>query len=178
MIDEYYTTLCEQRSDINEHLPTLYRYASECKHVTEMGVRDVVSTWAFLKSAPDKLICYDIMRSKNIDTALAAANKVGIEMEFHQKNVLSIEIEDTDLLFIDTLHQYVQLVQELNLHANKVRKYIIFHDTTKFAYTDEVTGAPGGLWPAIEEFLTHNSSWQLIERYTNNNGLTIIGRND
>ena len=178
MINNYYSHYCEQNSDINEHMPTLYQYASECKHITEMGVRDVVSTWAFLKGKPDRLICYDIIRSNNIDVAISAASKDGIELEFHQKDVLVVEIEETDLLFIDTLHQHDQLTQELKLHADKVRKYIIFHDTSKFAYTDEVTGNNGGLWPVVEMFLSEHPEWQLKERYTNNNGLTIIQRND
>lgn len=178
MIDEYYSKFCKLKSDINEHMPTLYYYASQCKHITEMGVRNVVSTWAFLKSKPERIICYDIIRSNNIDIAITSAKENGIELQFHEKNVLAVEIEETDLLFIDTLHQYEQLVQELKLHANKVRKYIIFHDTSKFAYTDELTGQSGGLWPAIEEFLEQTNEWQIKERYTNNNGLTIIQRND
>ena len=36
---------------------------------------------------------------------------------------------------------------------------------------DEITK---GLWPAIEEFLQNNDEWVLHERYTNNNGLTIL----
>jgi hypothetical protein len=143
-----------------------------------MGVRAVVSTWAFLKSNPERLICYDILRSNNIDTAIAAAHEAGITLEFHQQDVLTTEIESTDLLFIDTLHQHDQLTQELNLHADKVRKYIILHDTSKFAYTDEVTGAKGGLWPALETFLSEHPEWQIKERYTNNNGLTIIAREE
>jgi hypothetical protein len=31
-----------------------------------------------------------------------------------------------------------------------------------------------GVWPAIEEFLNSNKEWILHERYTNNNGLTIL----
>ena len=31
-----------------------------------------------------------------------------------------------------------------------------------------------GLWPAIAEFLLKNKNWKLKERYTNNNGLTIL----
>jgi len=31
-----------------------------------------------------------------------------------------------------------------------------------------------GLWPAIEEFLKNNNDWVLHERFTNNNGLTIL----
>lgn len=41
-----YTTLCKNRSDINEHLPTLYEYANKCDSVFETGVRGVVSTYA------------------------------------------------------------------------------------------------------------------------------------
>ena len=36
MINNYYSHYCEQKSDINEHMPTLYQYALECKHITEM----------------------------------------------------------------------------------------------------------------------------------------------
>jgi hypothetical protein len=32
-------------SDINEHIPTILKYGQECEHITEMGVRWVVSTW-------------------------------------------------------------------------------------------------------------------------------------
>ena len=31
-----------------------------------------------------------------------------------------------------------------------------------------------GLWKAVEEFLKNNADWVLHERYTNNNGLTIL----
>lgn len=177
MIDEYYSKFCKLKSDINEHMPTLYYYASHCKHITEMGVRNVVSTWAFLKSKPKRIICYDIKRSNNIDIAITSAKENGIELEFYEKDVLTVEIEETDLLFIDTLHQYKQLSQELNMHASRVKKYIIIHDTTKFAHTDEFTGAPNGLWPAIKEFLKYyNTEWRILHRYTNNNGLTIMER--
>jgi hypothetical protein len=36
-----------------------------------------------------------------------------------------VEIEETDLLFIDTCDIYGQLQQELRLHAAKVRKYLV-----------------------------------------------------
>lgn len=31
-----------------------------------------------------------------------------------------------------------------------------------------------GLWPAIDEFLANNPTWKIKERFTNNNGLTIL----
>jgi hypothetical protein len=33
-----------------------------------------------------------------------------------------------------------------------------------------------GLWPAVEEFLQENKNWSLKERFTHNNGLTILER--
>ena len=33
-----------------------------------------------------------------------------------------------------------------------------------------------GLWPAIEEFLNTNEDWYIKERFTNNNGLTILAK--
>ena len=47
-----YNVLCNTPSDINEHMPTLYQFACTCSHITEMGVREVVSTWAFLNAKP------------------------------------------------------------------------------------------------------------------------------
>jgi hypothetical protein len=33
-----------------------------------------------------------------------------------------------------------------------------------------------GLWPALVEFLEKNQEWEILERYTNNCGLTILKR--
>ena len=47
---EYFKTkfyaLCSKSSDINEHLPTLYKYSNDCESVLELGVRGIVSSWA------------------------------------------------------------------------------------------------------------------------------------
>ena len=59
-LEEVVNEIHQHSSDINEHIPTLIKYGHECDHITEMGVRWVRSTWAFLGSAPKKLISYDI----------------------------------------------------------------------------------------------------------------------
>jgi hypothetical protein len=177
-IKKNYEIKCRVKSDINEHLPTLLKYSKECKHITEMGVRDVVSTWSFLARRPERLVSYDLYTSPNIKEIFRLSNKNNISFQFIQADVLNVDIEETDLLFIDTLHQYGQLKQELAKHASKVRKYIIFHDTAKFGTTDERTGHPGGLIRAIDEFLEADSSWELKEVFTNNNGLTILCKNE
>ena len=173
-LNEIYERLCSTPSDINEHLPTLAKYASECEHITEMGVRYIVSTYALLMGNPKKMISYDIdlcnwepVRDLVKDTT---------DFSFAVGNTLEIEIEPTELLFIDTLHNYAQLKKELELHASKVSKYIIFHDTTSFETIGEsYSGNPEiGIWPAIQEFLKENPQWMIKQRFTNNNGLTII----
>jgi len=182
-------------SDINEHIPLIIKLAQECDHITEMGVRGIVSTWAWLAGAPkDGLHCYDLLNPSkwngDIQSVYDTAEAYNIPFKFTEADVLKIDIEETDLLFIDTWHRYEQLVAELEKHSNKARKYICFHDTTSFAHKGEAMSSEGGnnwngkplvedkgLWDAVMEFLDNNKdSWELVERYENNNGFTIIKR--
>jgi len=168
-------------SDINEHFPAIIKYGSECDHITEMGVRGIMSTWGWLACSPKKLISYDIRPPKDwngdLDSVYDTAKAYGIPFEFKLKDVLKIEIEETDLLFLDTYHVYSQLKEELRLHSNKARKYICFHDTTSYEVNGEDRKKGTGIWKAVEEFLEDNKDkWILQERFTNNNGFTIIKR--
>jgi len=151
-----------------------------------MGVRGVVTTWAFLLARPKKLISYDAMICP-IDPVIKLAPKYGVEFDFKIADTgnPSTVIEPTDLLFIDTWHIYEQLKQELLLHSKYARKYIIMHDTSVFGdvRTSEYYNCyvkPGlegkGLWPAITEFLSENTEWALKDRFTNCNGLTVLKR--
>lgn len=179
IVEENYNAKLKQNSDIVEHLPTLKRYSEECDHVTEMGVRRVVSTYAFMMGRPKKMISIDCepIETYKIDRnwLKKIASDIGVDFEFIVGDTRKIEIEETDLLFIDTKHTYSQLKIELKLHADKAKKYIIFHDTTTFEWEGE-HGIDKGLWPAIEEFLVDNKHWIIHERFTNNNGLTILKR--
>ncbi len=166
-IHEKYLIAANTPSDINQHLPTLLKYANLCEHITEMGVRGVVSTWAFLESSASKVIAIDIL-----NVAVPEVRK----LTFICADDLQIEIEPTDMLFVDTRHCYVQCIQELNLHAKNVRKFIAFHDTNIFGEHGDDGGK--GLNYAINEFMKNNSQWSLEFVATNNNGLTIIKRND
>lgn len=185
MIKENFEAAKQTPSDINEHLDTLYDLSKECEHVTEMGVRNVVSTLAFMFRNPRKLIGIDLHTNENVE----AAKKIYPKWEFKQADTTKIEIEQTDLLFIDTLHIYSQLKKELELHATKVNKYIVLHDTNTYGYIDEPTSwqtpeimenylveIKTGLQPALFEFLENNKEWFIFKEYTNNNGLTILKR--
>ncbi len=56
-----------------------------------------------------------------------------------------------------------------------VRKWIILHDTETFGEKGEAE-SERGLNYAIREFLMANDDWMELQRYTNNNGLTILQR--
>jgi len=186
----YYEYYKNAPSDINEHLPTLLKYAEECEHITEMGVRTCNSSWALLYSNPKKMISYDKVQNESINTLINIANEYLMNFEFKLNDVLTIEIEKTDLLFIDTWHTYNQLSLELELHSKNVNKYIILHDTVTYGLIDEqfydnssviVRNKPKtkeGLMNAVNDFLTseNGSTWEIFEEYKNNNGLLILKR--
>lgn len=192
-IEEYYQRARETKSDINEHLEVMRDLASSCPHITEMGLGEIVSTWSFLAAKPKKYIGIDLVK-RPVETARQLAEIEGIDFTFIQSDSLALDIEETDLLFIDTLHIYRQLKAELLKHGDKARKYIILHDTTAFGEQDETCWADynsderteydirmgpktkEGLWTAVEEYLQENPKWKLLERYTHNNGLTVLIR--
>lgn len=172
---DLYNQRCNKKSDINEHLPTLKEYSSRVNHVTELGVRFGVSTIALLAGEPKVLKSYDInaKRFKLYKKYKQLAMKT--EFIFTEADVLKINIDPTDLLFIDTWHIYNQLKDELRLHSSKVRRYIIFHDVITFGNVGE-DGSKPGLMTAINEFLCDNNEWKIEKFYKNNNGLCIISK--
>jgi hypothetical protein len=174
-LKQKYDHLCKLNGDINEHLPILYEYAKKCDTVTEFGVRYIVSTWAFLYANPKKMTSYDIADPSawgaSIDDVYGL--KGTTDYRFIKASTLDIEIEETDLLFIDTIHTYDQVKKELELHSDKCLKYIIFHDTVTFAKIGE--DGKEGIQKAIDELLLNNK-WEYELFKTNNNGLTILKR--
>ena len=94
--------------------------------------------------------------------------------KFIRANVLDVEIEPTDLLFIDSYHTYEQLNRELELHSNKVRQFLAFHNTEAFGNIGE-DGSRPGLQQAIDEFID-SSEWELFAEFKNNNGLTVLSK--
>lgn len=174
-------------SDINEHLMYLKELADTVQHVTEFGVRDGVSSVAFLNSNV-ALRSYDIFFSVEANKYFDFALDKQKDVKYIICDVLDVDIEPTDLLFIDTFHNHDQVLQELRKHAPSVRKYIVLHDTTTFGrcsephYYDNVRWLSQGSKPhagvldGVEQFLLEDSSWTINNVRTNNNGLTTLIR--
>lgn len=173
ILKEAYEYACNVESDINQHIPILYKLATECSSIAEFGVRQGMSTRAFLY-ANVTLKSYDLELNPEVNHLFYYAKQHGNDVEYIQNDVLKIDINQVDLLFIDTLHTYTQLKQELKIHGNKANKYLIFHDT----FTYGLIGEDGnlGLLPAIIEFLIENPHWKFRYYFTHNNGLTVLER--
>ena len=168
---ERYQRLCSTPGDIQEHLPNLYELACQCRHVTELGVRTGVSTTALLHAQPNVLVSIDIAHCPVVAELSPLAGET--DFRFVQADSLTMDIESTDMLFIDTYHTYEQLQAELARHAAKVRCWIVLHDTTIFGEQGE--DGRRGLWPAVQDYVA-KGTFRVRQRLTNQNGLTILER--
>ena len=197
-LEQAYENAKNISSDINEHLPTLRRLAEKCDAVTEMGVRWACASYALFAAKPKKMRSYDLHAvaffggNQPLFDRCSEAVK---DYAFIAGNTLLEEIDETDMLFIDTLHSYRQLSAELKLHSGKVKKWIVFHDTVSFAHHDEgdvrmdllnesaksvvesFSSEKKGLVPAVQDFVANSGgTWRVKETWENNNGLTVLER--
>jgi hypothetical protein len=75
-------------------------------------------------------------------------------------------VHECDVLYIDTIHVWTYLSKELNLWSPYVTKYIACHDTH----------AKQDMRKGIDNWLTKNTDWELIEHNTQSVGYSVIGR--
>lgn len=177
--------------DICEHLPLLRELASKCDHVTEMGSRWMNgSTIALLAGQPKTLISWDIDPRSIVSDRTAVLMELKGKTNFQPRvgSTLEINTEETDLLFIDTLHTAKQLKAELERHSfvpntwppkPTVRKFLVFHDTTTFGHQGE-DGSTPGLRAVIKWFQEKHALplWRLVKDAENCNGLVVLARCD
>lgn len=160
-------------SDISGHLAVMCEYAQQCSRIVEFGVRGGNSTSAWLHARPSRLWCYDKSVPENLAVFQDIAKQNDIQFTFTQADTRTVTIPETDLLFLDTLHNSEQLAIELK-QAGRVYKFIILHDTDTNGWSGENWG--GGLKHALIEFLLANSQWRIDAHHSHNNGLTILRR--
>lgn len=198
LTEKYLAEAVNSKGDLSEHLYTIKKYAEKCEHITELGVRWVVSTWALLAGKPKTLNSFDVIHYVYHGVPATKINDAAKEQDtdfnFYEENVLTTDkIVQTDLLFLDTLHSYKQVKLELYLHANKVRKYIIITNAVTYGNsnegpvaTEKLTGEAlhvyknlqdkQGIMTAVKEFLEENPEWRVKEFFKNCNGLCILER--
>lgn len=184
-IFEKYQEKVNEISDINELLPYIYEIAKECETCVEFGVRRPTTTYALLAAKPKRLVSYDIGRyDEEVSEVERLCAEAGQDFQFILQDILKIEIEETDLIMSDAFHSRSFVEKELQLHAHKAKKYMIFHDWVTYGdigenpYNDETSpyGAGLGIKHAIEPFLASHPEWVKHQELLFNNGLLILKR--
>jgi hypothetical protein len=200
-IKQKFKQASQTRSDINEHIPTLFELAKECDSILECGVRTIVSSWAFVyglhqrtTEKQKRLHCCDLIKSPNAPILANACLKHDIQHTFFVGSDLELPMQDYDMIFIDTWHIYGHLKRELAKMHSYAKHYIVLHDTevdkvdgesirckwntakqaAESGYPEEEIRC--GLGKAVNEFLLEHTEWKVKAHYTNNNGLTVLER--
>lgn len=154
--------------DIWEHMETLRDYASRCSHITEFGTRTGNSTTALLYGLSGnggKLFSYDLN-----PTEYSPPEIPGVQWTFRRQDTGAYDfiIEPTEILFIDSCHNYDHVKKELR-HHERATRWIIMHDTSpNWGY------GTGPLYAMAEFVSTHH--WKVDKHFDNCNGLTILTR--
>lgn len=172
LAQRYYQLVVEP-SDMNEHMETLFRFASGCRTIVETGTNDCTSATALLYAQPDTLDCYDIERFPEVDELEKLAGRT--KFTFHLGDVLEAEFpDDVDMWFLDDLHEGAHVRKELERFAHKVKRYLAFHDTNFFSTKGELGGE--GIWAPIAEYMRAHPEWRLAYSTEKQNGLTVYAR--
>lgn len=174
----YQEAVEDMTGDMYKHLPIISKVVEDCKHITEFGLGKGESTKAFLRHDVE-IHTYEIDPMPESVKFIEQAKAAGKNITLHIGDTRAVEIEETDLLFLDSYHSCDQVKKELELHAAKVRKYIMFHDTTLYGfvgqgYKPESDYYELGVWPAIQEFLDTHIQWQIVHHVEENNGFTVL----
>jgi hypothetical protein len=163
-------------SNIQPELEVIYNYAKSCDIITEFGFGRGKSSSAMIAAKPKKVISYDICDHWALtDKWKKLATEIGVEFIYIQKSSIEVDIELTDMLFIDSWHTYEHKTKELDKHHSKVKKWIIIHDWKTCANIGE-DGSKPGFKQAVMKFLFNHFDWKIKEECFNHNGYIIMER--
>lgn len=154
--------------DMLPHMEQIRDLAALCSHCTEFGVRTGQSTVAILAGLNGRgpLHSYDVNPP---EFQLACEN-----WHFHKGRTNEITaMEETDLLFVDTIHHADQVRAELNVAEPVVKRFIVFHDVIVNGWAGE--NSQPGILNAIFEFMA-GKNWRVREFHPSNWGLLVIER--
>jgi hypothetical protein len=166
-LEEIYNKVAATPRDLDKHMPRL-RALAEGRTVTEFSKRKE-SAIAFATTAA-RLVSYNT-EAGSIEWLPALAPGVTIK---NMRSTDVTEIEETDVLFIDSTHTKERLLAELKTFTPYVRRWVVMHDT--YLHAERGEDGREGLIEAIREFILGVPDWFVAEHTTEQFGLTVIGR--
>ena len=172
-LEQLFSWTAQQPRDLNEHMELMRSLASQCDVVAEMTKRRE-STIALMAAKPKKLISWQ----EENDAILDYAEKMKSPDTQWQLHVGSLDdipmpTEEVDMLFIDTRHNANLAAKELAIWKDKVKRYIVFHDTE----SNGMIGDDGqaGLYSAIRP-LVSEGEWFIAKHEPKQYGMTVLSR--
>ena len=171
-LEEYYDKLYElQRGAHGDDYMLVHveikRCLKNCDSYTEFGINQGATLAVALLENPSIVRAYDIKLGWYNDANQLFENyasKHSINYDVTEGDTLKFEIKPVDLLYIDTLHRYDHLTKELDIHAKRANKYIIFHDTA----------AQPGLKKAVKEYVAAHNEWHIVTDCNDSVGFMTI----
>jgi tetratricopeptide (TPR) repeat protein len=158
LLGEHYQAACTNPSDLQPHLPALRELAVGCGHVTDVGTGRGLAALAFLAAQPGRLVCVDLVRTREAEGLRALAGQT--ELEFVRADALTEEIEETDLLFLD-LGDAAALLRAAPRLAGKARQRVALH---------------GDRADAAAEALTQQGAFRITQRWDHGGVLVVLAR--
>jgi len=185
-MDALYDKVSGFKRAISPHMAYLRELASESDMAVEFGTRGGGSTVALNYARETR--SYDIQRRARDEKVWRPLSKIrGDRWVFTIKSSLDVEIPECDLLLHDSLHQYQHVRDELELHHERVGKWIVLHDTEAYGEHGQAPYQKGsigtkpdlsqpGMCQALDEFMAAHPEWEQVRHVTFSHGLTTLGR--
>jgi hypothetical protein len=174
----------------------IHELSKECTNLAECQSRHIFTTFAFLNLKSNCKIYHlrDTMMSEFPSTQIAAETD-GNRMIFLKGDSSKIRLpEPVDMLVIDSLCCYVNILRELNNHEKNVRKYIVIYQSEKYKlegepkikkmdiarlkvkYDCSESDLSKGIKSAWDEFLLRNKNWIVHEERQIFGGVIVFKR--
>lgn len=162
----------KQPRDMEEHMDRFRDIASKCNHIVAIVKR---KEWdvTLLAGKPKTLLVYT-SEPDSIHNMLRTASKA---RNINYRSISStfsdiIDIEETDMLVLHTIHNEKSLYTELTMFAPKVRHYILIRSTGVFGSRGEDGSA--GMFQALQRYLNENAKWFVVEHSDKQWGYTLL----
>jgi hypothetical protein len=178
-LDEIFTWCAGIKRDMDQHLPAMRELGMRCKHITEFTKRRE-STVAWAAARPGALISHQLEKDVLVATLTEAATHgpgapIGtFTVHWGADSLKTNAIDETDLLFIDTVHTADRILAELTLHGPRVRRYIVLRGTGAYGEKGERDNTMG-LFHGIRPWLEKHPEWFVVWHTDAEYGMTALG---
>ncbi len=159
-------------SDINEHLDTIFNITKGCNVAVSLQVGKGDGAFALLMGCQHHISVDPNPAQNTLNFLNDYFGKKSSTIK--QPTCEPIDIDNFDVLLVDSHHTAKNVEKELKAHAHKTNKFIIFHDT--FLYGEVGDDGGEGIKKPIYEFLSKNKEWKIIYNENHNNGLIILAK--